>query len=70
MKLTKTWHTGPSGLALRMSLEVEGEVLNVTHIQNNDQPYYQPSPPIKYVERDMRHRLMRALEDRIFKDVR
>jgi hypothetical protein len=66
MKLTQSWYATGDELVLKMTLEVEGETLQVASMQSTRG--YEPQPPASYTERTMRRNLMRALETRIFGD--
>lgn len=68
MKLTRDWRATRDGLVLSMNLEVEGKVL-VANVVQEDRGY-RSSPPAEYIERELRHNLMRELERTIFGSTR
>lgn len=68
MRIERQWHTDPvsEGLTLRMTAHIGGEVYTVDHTENYRS--YDPSPPHADIERSMRSQIMRAIENRLFKE--
>lgn len=65
MRVEQTWFTEQGCLNLRMSVHIEGRVYQQDYRQDQRMAY-EPAPPIDYIERDMRRRVMAAIEKELF----
>lgn len=61
------WYTSPSGaLVLSMRVVVNGTPMAVSNSLSEESVRFGRTPPVKYLEREMRRQLMRHIEDQLF----
>lgn len=63
---TRDWSVTPDGgIALELSVVVNGEKVAVRSVSGGRDNLYGATPHFKYIERELRCKLMRFVEDRL-----
>jgi hypothetical protein len=61
---TRDWRATPDGMELTLSVEVNGKTAQVRQVIDDMTRYSMTSPPpARYIEREMRRKLMAHVED-------
>lgn len=66
MSARRSWHVSGDQLVLSMAVEVNGKVCCAQSVIHNDlMGLRPPSPPPKYLERELRRKLMHFIADEL-----